>query len=141
LIVDDCSDDAILTKYALNKLKVSNPVHCVSTAEEMMCYVEGVGPYADRDSYPYPAVVLLDARLPQMSGLAAQSWLRSNPNHRDIPIIAVSHDLNLEQLQTAVRCGANGYLFKPIKPANFSQLCEQLHVALHAADAACALGR
>ena len=140
LIVDDCSDDAILTKYALNKLKLSNPVHCVSTAEEMMSYVEGSGSYADRDGYPYPVVILLDARLPQMSGLGAQSWLRSNPTHCHIPIIAISHDLNLDDLQTAVRGGANAYLFKPIKPANFSQLCEQLHVPLHATDATCAAG-
>lgn len=130
LIVDDCSDDAILTQYALKKLNMPNAVRIVPTAEEMMRYMEGTGCYGDRDQFPYPAIIILDYKLPQMSGLQAQAWLRSSLKHRRIPIIMISTDLRRNLLETAVKCGADGYLVKPINRDDIQTLLRNINLPL-----------
>jgi CheY-like chemotaxis protein len=134
LIVDDNSDDAILTRYALTKLPLRNPVHIVSTAEEMIAYLEGKGVYQDRVKFRYPALILLDLKLPQMTGLQAQAWLRTSLKHRQIPVVVISNDMSLVQLETAVKFGANGYLVKPVRAADFAALCRNMQIRLDASQ-------
>lgn len=134
LIVDDSGDDAVLTRYALNKLKLLNPVRTVATAEEMIAYLEGNGGYANRTEFPDPTLILLDLKLPQMTKLEALKWLRSTQPHRAIPIFVMSNDMSVHLLEAAVKSGANGYLVKRITQESFRTLCERENISLQQAS-------
>jgi CheY-like chemotaxis protein len=131
LVVDDNMDDAALARIALRKMNVSKPVAIVPSAEEMISYLKGEGRYADRKLFPYPTLVLIDLRLPQKDGLAAQAWVRSSRKHRHLPIIVISSSERRTALQTAVDLGANGYMVKPFSAAQFDRLATKLRLPLY----------
>lgn len=61
-------------------------------------------------------LVLMDHRMPRMSGLEATLKIRAFPNkNRSIPIVAVTADAMEEQRQTFLEAGANGFLTKPLR--------------------------
>lgn len=57
-------------------------------------------------------VILLDLRMPVMDGLTTLTHLKSDPNHKDIPVIVVT--ANAEEKNRALALGANDFLAKPI---------------------------
>lgn len=60
LLVEDNKDDVFLMQRALQSARIVNPLIVVETGQEAMDYLSGAGKFADRDSYPMPAVVFLD---------------------------------------------------------------------------------
>lgn len=129
LIVEDDSKDFQLVDRELRKMKLRNPVHHVSTVDEMMEYMSGGGKFGDRSKYPMPALILLDMHLFDGDGLDAAAWLRSKLKFRPIPIIAISGS-GTERLRSAVEMGADALMEKPLDPEQFRKLIEKLNVPL-----------
>lgn len=113
LLLENNDDDFVVAGCEIEKLKITNPIHRVNSAKQMLEYLDGVGKYADRDLYPSPAVIIVDMSSPDGDGLSAQAIVRSNVKHRDIPLIVIGQRERIHSLRTAVALGANGYLIKP----------------------------
>ncbi|MGZ4961120.1 MAG: response regulator [Limisphaerales bacterium] len=128
LFVEDDSNDFIIARYRLEQIKVRNPIIYVPTAAEMVAFLDGHDGYSDRRKYPLPAVVIMDMRLPDRSGIAAQSIIRSSLKHRKTPIISISGDNRLALLQQAVELGANAWMTKPFEPADFLAIVTRLNL-------------
>ncbi len=62
-----------------------------------------------------PDLILMDIHMPGMTGLEATTQIRSVPECKDIPIVALSADAFHEQQQEAFRVGVNDYLTKPLQ--------------------------
>src|SRR5258705_2201153 len=75
LLVEDSADDVFLIRRALKKAGFQNPVHVVCNGKEAMAYLNGEGNSANRQFFPLPSLVLLDLRLPDLSGLAGLGWI------------------------------------------------------------------
>jgi CheY-like chemotaxis protein len=125
LFVEDDPEDFAFARNQLRRTEVANPTHCVGSAEEMIKYVHGTGDYSDRESYPFPAVIVMDLRLPGSNGLQAQAYLRTKLKFRKIPIIAISSEEQLNSLRSAVSLGADGLLVKPFDVTQFNRVAEQ----------------
>ncbi|MDB6059332.1 MAG: response regulator with CheY-like receiver domain and winged-helix DNA-binding domain [Verrucomicrobiales bacterium] len=134
LFVEDEENDFLYARKELNKLKLRNPVHRVSTAAELFDYLNGVGPYADREKFPKPAAIITDLRLPGIDGLQIQAQLRSNLKYRSIPIIPISSPERVAMLKAALELGADGYLLKPFKGPTFKYVVEKVGLPLEFAD-------
>ncbi|MBL7043112.1 MAG: hypothetical protein ISR77_31050 [Pirellulaceae bacterium] len=70
LIVEDDPYDTKLTKRAIKKARILNPVQTVEDGEAAIAYLAGKPPYDDRSQYPLPVLVLLDLKLPE------EGWIR-----------------------------------------------------------------
>jgi PAS domain S-box-containing protein len=81
-----------------------------------------------------PDVILMDINLPGISGIEALKILRKDPATAHIPVVALSANAMLGDIETALQAGFFRYLTKPIKVREFM---ETLEVALEFA----ALGR
>jgi len=114
LIVDDDMDDAGLTKRAVESLRPAASVRVIQSGKELINYLEGQEPYADRAAHPLPAVVLLDLRMPEMDGFAVLEWVKNRADYAQIPIVAVSGLSDSEHMKRAFALMARSYLFKPI---------------------------
>lgn len=68
-----------------------------------------------------PDLILLDYYLPGLSGLDVLRKLRTGPATRDIPVLIVSVDAQLERMVACLEAGANGFLIKPFDAANLYQ--------------------
>lgn len=134
LFVEDNEDDFVLARYELQKLKITNPVQRVATTAQMLDYLGGFDQYADRDQYPFPAVVIVDMRLPDSSGLNAQAMIRSNINYREIPLVVISSGERVNSLRSAVALGANGYMVKPFCGKHFARILLDQDIRLQIAS-------
>ena len=74
-----------------------------------------------------PDVILMDINLPGISGLEALQILREDPTTTHIPVIALSANAMLRDIELGIEAGFYRYLTKPIKVKEFM---ETLNVAL-----------
>ena len=58
-------------------------------------------------------LVLLDWNMPEMDGRALLQRLREDPKHADLPIMMVTTESEMEQVEVALNAGASEYLMKP----------------------------
>jgi len=98
----------------------------VQDGVEAVAYLNGDGAYADRTLYPFPEVLLLDLKMPRMTGLELLAWIRDHPDFKVIPtIIMTSSRLDLD-IEKAYNLGANTYM---IKPSSFDELARMVKAA------------
>lgn len=126
LLVEDDTNDVLLFRRAYHKCKLANPLQIVGDGEEAQDYLAGSGKYADRVSYPLPALVLLDFKLPRMSGLEVLAWMRSQAGLKRMPVVALTSSRERSDVNRAYDLGINSYLVKPVAFDNLMQLVKAL---------------
>lgn len=67
-----------------------------------------------------PDLVLLDLNMPVMSGIEALQRLKADPASREVPVVVVSSDGDVEQIAACLKLGADDYLPKPFHPTILS---------------------
>ena len=123
LLVEDEENDAFLLKRAFKKNNILNPVHWVKDGLEALAYLKGEGEYADRALYPFPEVLMVDLKMPRMSGLELLAWIRDNADFRVIPTIIMTSSREDSDIAKAYTLGANAYM---IKPSDFDTLAKMV---------------
>ncbi|MEW5938739.1 MAG: response regulator [Chloroflexota bacterium] len=63
-----------------------------------------------------PDLILMDVRMPRMTGYDACRVMKSNPDLKDIPIVFLSAKGQESEIQTGLEAGAEEYLLKPFAP-------------------------
>jgi CheY-like chemotaxis protein len=113
LLVEDNEDDLFLMKRALRSARIANPVIVVETGQEAMDYLGGAGKFADRDSYPIPAAVFIDLKLPFVFGDEVLAWIRRRKAFESLVVIVLTSSNQASDLNRCYSLGANSYLIKP----------------------------
>lgn len=67
----------------------------------------------------HPNLIIMDIRLPEMSGLEATRFIKEDSDLKDIPIVAITGYNNKEDEDIAINTGCVAYLRKPIDVRNF----------------------
>ncbi|HEY9738421.1 MAG TPA: response regulator, partial [Trichocoleus sp.] len=88
-------------------------------------YLQGKGSYGDRQRHPLPQLVILDLRLPGMSGLDLLRWIRQQPQFENLPTIALTAYGNRD-LPRAYDLGISFYLLKPAEASSLAEVLEAL---------------
>ena len=128
LVVEDNPDDEALTLRALKKANLANDIMVVRDGSEAVDFVFGQGQHAGRDASRLPAVILLDLKLPKMSGLDVLRVLRGDPRSRLIPIVMLTSSSEDEDMLNSYESGANSYVRKPVDFSAFVSAVSQLGV-------------
>ncbi len=68
----------------------------------------------------HPDLVLLDLNMPVMSGVEVLQRLKADAASRDVPVVVVSSDVDVEQIAACLKLGAEDYLPKPFHPTILS---------------------
>jgi len=71
------------------------------------------------DTLPRLDLILMDIRLPYEDGYGALKKIRASQRLRSVPIVAVTAEASLEQMNKARAAGFNGFLGKPLDPDKF----------------------
>ena len=114
LIAEDEDDEAFLLERALKKAAFTNPVRRVKNGDEVIEYLSGNGSYRDRSQYPLPIILLLDLNMPKKSGFEVLEWIRQQSSLKALAVDVFSGSSRNEDIEKALRLGANLYLKKPI---------------------------
>ena len=113
LLVEDSPDDAELFRIAFNRIGASGELRAVGDGEEALGYLAGAGVYADRERFPQPHLLLLDLRMPHVTGFEILQRLRALANFKALPVIAFSGSDYQPDVRYAYELGANCFLKKP----------------------------
>ena len=128
LILDDNQDDAGLLRRELLLLKLSNVIHSLQNAEQLIFYLRGDGDYRDREKFPHPALLLLDLRMLPLDGFDVLRWLKANPRYKTFPVVVVSGMAERHQITEAYRLGAKTFLTKPVTRPALKEALQGLNV-------------
>ena len=129
LLAEDDENDVMLIKRAFSKSHVVNPIACVANGEEAVAYLSGQGSYGDRGTHPLPFMMLLDLKLPRLSGHEVLKWLRTQNNGlKRLPVVVLTSSREPADINRAYELGANSYLVKPVVFEEFTALLKQLQV-------------
>ena len=114
LHVEDDANDVLLFRHACKRAGLNAQVQSVTDGEEAIDYLNGSGPFADRQEYPLPALLLLDLKMPRVTGFDVLEWLRHQEELRRTPVIVLSSSNHDRDVRRAYDLGANSYLLKPV---------------------------
>jgi two-component system response regulator len=81
---------------------------------DLLDYLHARGPHEDAIRAPRPSLIVLDLNLPKLDGLEAVRTIKSNPELRRIPIVALADDRDPAAVARAYDAGVNTYLAKPV---------------------------
>jgi two-component system response regulator len=126
LLVEDNADDVELTTLALAEAKITNPVVVASNGVEALDYLLGTGAHAGRDAAEQPVVVLLDIKLPLLSGIDVLRRMREDERTRRTPVVMLTSSKEQVDIAATYDLGANSYVQKPVDFENFVVAARQL---------------
>jgi two-component system response regulator len=126
LLVEDNPDDEFLTRDALRTGGVQHDVVVVRDGAEA---VEWIFSAKGANSPPqFPDLVLLDLKLPKMSGFDVLERIRSNAGTRGLPVVILTSSSEHQDIQRSYSTGANSYVRKPVNFAEFVRAVQALGV-------------
>jgi len=128
LLVEDNPDDEELTLRALSKANVANEIVVARDGQEAVDYLFGEGKHAGRDLTVMPTVVLLDLKLPKLSGHDVLARMRADPRTRLIPAVILTSSSEEEDKLRGYKTGANSYVRKPVGFSEFAKAVSELGV-------------
>jgi len=112
MIVDDSRDDIELAEIAL---KASGREVKVNSA------LSGEAALISLRSEEKPVLVLLDLKMPGMSGIETLRKIREDSQLNEIPVVVLTSSSLPSDEEDAYAAGANGYLLKAIDLTHFSK--------------------
>lgn len=127
LLVEDNEDDVIFMKHALRTAGVTNPLMVVGDGAKAVDYLAGHGVYADRATYPLPAVVFLDLKLPFMMGHEVLAWIRQQSALEGLIVLVLTSSDEPSDVRRCYALGANSYLVKPLSARQLLALAKALN--------------
>ena len=125
-LVEDNSSDADLTRRALAKGRISSDLVVAEDGQEALDYLRGEGAYAGRNISETPALVLLDLKLPKVSGLEVLRLIRADPRLRRILVVILTSSKEEEDVGAGYDLGVNSYVRKPVDFKEFQVAIENL---------------
>jgi CheY-like chemotaxis protein len=106
LHVEDNPDDVMLVGLAFTKAGVAAKLEVAADGEKAIAALQN-------NSDSLPACVLLDIKLPSISGFEVLSWIRNQPLFRRLPVVMLTSSMLPADINRAYELGANSYLVKP----------------------------
>jgi two-component system response regulator len=115
LLVEDNPDDEALTIRALSKNNILNEIVIAHDGAEALEHLFG----SERSRSTFPALILLDLKMPKVDGLGVLSRIRADDRTRLIPVVILTSSREEEDIIAGYSRGANAYVRKPVKFAEF----------------------
>ena len=126
LLVEDNADHVELVRRSLDE---SNPGHRLTTVEDgraALDYLHQSSPYDDSERYLRPDLILLDLRLPKVSGLDVLREIKSSTEINQIPVIVLTTSAHENDIAQAYQSHANSYVIKPVTFDKFARLMREM---------------
>lgn len=124
LLVEDTSDDVFFATRAFKKAGLVSRIALAEDGQQAIDYLTGKGEFGDRTQHPLPSVILLDIKMPFLSGFEVLRWIRSESNFPTVPVLMLTSSDQESDIEKAYALGANAYLVKPPHGDDFLRLAQ-----------------
>jgi len=126
MLVEDNDNDIILTKRALTKANIKNELVIARDGVEAIDYLYGKFQNNSSDEGLYPALILLDLKLPKIDGLEVLKRIRDDKRTYICPVVILTSSKEDIDLIRGYELGANSYIRKPVDYFQFVEIIRQL---------------
>lgn len=114
LLVEDNPDDVKQTLRSFAKHKIANEVFVARDGADALDYVFAQGAWAQRDPTVLPGLILLDLKLPRVTGLQVLARLRADERTKRIPVVVLTSSSEQQDMIQSYGQGANIFVSKPV---------------------------
>jgi len=128
LLIEDNENDAELAMRALRKNNIAKHIVHLKDGEDALDFLFGKGQYAARNTDNRPRVILLDLKMPKVSGLEVLEQIKSNELTKKIPVVMLTSSKEHPDVEKSYLLGANSYIVKPVDFENFSKVVNDLGI-------------
>ena len=126
LLVEDNPADQQLTIRAFKKGHVNTNLQIASDGVEALEYLRGEGKYADRETYPFPDLVLLDINMPRKDGKQVLKEIKEDNKLKSVPVVMLTTSDQDRDVVDSYNLGVNAYISKPVRINDFMKVVNKL---------------
>jgi two-component system response regulator len=126
LLVEDNPSDIGLTRRALQKSGITNPLVVAEDGQDALDFLFCGAAHSARDMADLPLLVLLDLKLPRVDGLEVLSRIRADPRTRRLPVVILTSSTEEQDIAAGYDLGTNSYIRKPVDFKQFAEVIKQL---------------
>jgi len=126
LLVEDNPNDRDLAIHAMRRAGYVPKLEHIGDGARALDYLFGTGDFAGRDPSRVPRLVLLDLKLPKMSGLEVLKSLREDERTRTLPVVMLTSSRETRDVVESYRRGVNGFVVKPVDFMVYSQVVAEI---------------
>jgi len=123
LLVEDNPSDQELTIKALKKYNLSNNIFVVEDGADALDFIFAKGEYSSRNISLVPKLILLDLKLPKVSGLEVLKQIKSDQRTKKIPVVVLTSSKEERDIIESYEYGVNSYI---VKPVDFNKFIESI---------------
>ena len=121
LLIEDNDDDIELTRRAFARNHILNELVVARDGAEASALL-----FTEDREQLLPQFILLDLKLPKISGLELLKEIRANPRTALIPTVILTSSKQDEDLVAGYRLGVNSYVRKPVDFNEFVEAVRQV---------------
>ena len=123
LLIEDNPMDVDLTRRAFIRHNLNNPLQVARDGQEALDLIEKW-----KAGESMPVVILLDLKLPKVSGLEVLRVIRAHPDFRTIAVVILTSSAEDRDIHEAYSLGANSYIVKPVDFEKFIEVARQIEL-------------
>ena len=126
LLVEDNPADVQLALHAFKRQNLANHIYVVRDGEEALEFLFPPGSENGRAAKDGPRVILLDLKLPKVTGLEVLRRIKEHEHLRNIPVVVLTSSKEEPDIAESYRLGVNSYIVKPVDFDQFTEAVRQL---------------
>src|ERR1041385_4618965 len=109
LHVEDDPNDLLLFQHACQKAGVFFDLQAVNDGDQAIAYLRGMSDFSDRQKHPLPQLILLDLKMPKLSGFDVLTMMKEDESLKKLPVVVLTSSNHDADVKRAYDLGAKSY--------------------------------
>ncbi len=126
LLVEDQPSDAELAARALQQEGLDMRLAVMRCGSELLDYIFSRGEHASRQPVDLPLLILLDLKLPRVSGDEVLEQLKADERTKHIPVVMLTSSREAQDVERCYQLGVNSFVVKPVDSTRFAETVQRL---------------
>jgi len=128
ILVEDNTSDAKLITIGLKETINDHPIVHLKNGEDALDYIFAENSHKKNKDKDLPALILLDLKMPKVSGLDVLKKIKSDSRTKAIPIVVLTSSRIEEDIIKCYKLGANSYVVKPVEFTEFQRFIKEIGI-------------